>query len=64
MKKVLSWYGVVSRLVALGLYRFLVSVDRDAHHQKLNEKHVTMFTFQEDGASYHTGSYTTWWKNR
>ncbi|OAD65880.1 hypothetical protein PHYBLDRAFT_153134 [Phycomyces blakesleeanus NRRL 1555(-)] len=23
-----------------------------------------MFTFQEGGASCHTGSYTMWWKNR
>ncbi|OAD76114.1 Homeodomain-like DNA binding domain-containing transcription factor [Phycomyces blakesleeanus NRRL 1555(-)] len=51
------------------------SVDQDAYvnclskdfnpwYKQLNEEHDTMFTFQEDGASCHTGSYTTWWKNR
>ncbi|OAD69955.1 Homeodomain-like DNA binding domain-containing transcription factor [Phycomyces blakesleeanus NRRL 1555(-)] len=31
-------------------------------YKQLNEKHDTMFTPQEDGASCHTGSYTMWWK--
>ena len=50
------------------------SVDQDAYvnilsgkflpwFQKLSEDEDTDFIFQEDGATCHTGSYTTWWKN-
>lgn len=50
------------------------SVDQDAYvnilsgnilpwFQKLHEDEDTDFIFREDGATCHTGSYTTWWKN-
>lgn len=33
-------------------------------YNELKEKHGHDFTFQEDGASCHTGSYATWWKKQ
>ncbi|OAD65669.1 hypothetical protein PHYBLDRAFT_119888, partial [Phycomyces blakesleeanus NRRL 1555(-)] len=63
------WTGGSRPLVALegsvnkDVYVDCLSNDFDPWYQKLNEEHDTFFTFQEDGASCHTGSYTTWWKS-
>ncbi|OAD67223.1 hypothetical protein PHYBLDRAFT_67357 [Phycomyces blakesleeanus NRRL 1555(-)] len=41
-----------------------LSKDFNSWYKKSDGEQKIMFIFQEDGASCHTGSYTTWWKNR
>ncbi|OAD66063.1 hypothetical protein PHYBLDRAFT_119524, partial [Phycomyces blakesleeanus NRRL 1555(-)] len=45
-------------------YYHCLSKDFNPWYMKLNDEMDTMFPFQEDGTSSHTGSYTTCWKNR